>query len=485
MSSSDSGLKADTYGWDTAFGIRVTDVNASIKRKKTSPKSFEGTTKDPNTNHLITVTGDFSDWKITQGGSGKLIHMETPVTGFTAKGKGRNGDELTFTYGPGRFVIEVELEYVPHTDPPKDGSGTFHNLKVKHTADGGQKEVTVMGGYGFGTSTSDPKTPYSAIQDDVEAAMQNWFNAHLIDFEHVFATVNLNRTADKGQFAWLLPTYTSYAYIDHDTLDDSILGILCMTENRSADGLVQEISPNVIPKGSRAGFLIAPHRFVQDMVLPSMPLVYKGVSTDDFALKTDKAGLSLANGPITIPDLKDKSNGKSYKAELKNFELSTSDGALTIDATTRVTVSPHIWAFTQHIASYDLALHTTKEGKQTIFYKAKGKPTSNHWTEHDATISDLTIWEAIIAALITILVGILTGGAGFAIAALITGILVGIASKIPGMIEAANTDDSPAIDLLAFNAVDPLQWSDQKDFNLDQVSLNYSVQMGGTPKFGE
>ncbi|MGF6988099.1 hypothetical protein QFZ99_007663 [Paraburkholderia atlantica] len=63
------------------------------------------------------------------------------------------------------------------------------------------------------------------------------------------------------------------------------------------------------------------------------------------------------------------------------------------------------------------------------------------------------------------------------------GILSGVGSKIPDLIAAANTDDSPSIDLLVFNSVGPLQWTDQADFNLVNVSLNYSVQMGGTPNF--
>jgi hypothetical protein len=481
--ATDSGLKADTYGWDTAFAIRVDDVNAAIIRKGASPKSFSAAAKDPHTGIEVDVTGTFSDWQITMGGSGKLIHMSTPVTQLTAMGEIPSQGSVRFVFGAGTFEIEVELEYVPHTDPPDGGTGRFHNLKVRHTGTTAEEQVvTVLGAYEFGTSTDGSNTPFDAVADDVKAAMQDWFNTNLIDFEHVFATVNLNRTADQGQFTWLLPTYTSYAYIDGATLDDSILGILCMTEGRSADGLDQEISPNAIPEGARAGFLIAPERFVKEMLWPSMPIVFKGARSSDFAMRTDGTGLTLAAGSATIEDLKDE-DGNAHETVLKNFELTTSDQLLTVDATTRVEISPGIHAFTHVVSSYGLTLHTAAAGKETIFYVKHSTTDPEHWTEESEGVKITEILEGIAAALVVVAISVATDGAGFAAAALVVGILAGVGSKVPDIIAAANTDDSPSIDFLVFNSVDPLQWSDQQHFDLVSVSLNYSVQMGGTPTF--
>jgi hypothetical protein len=480
---SNDGLKADTYGWDTAFAIRVDDVNAAIKRKGTSPKLFAAKTTDPHTKIGVNVSGAFSDWQITLGGSGKLIHMATPVTKLTASGTVPGKGPVSFAYGPGVFEIEVELEFVPHTDPRSAGTGTFHNLKVRGSASApNQQVVTVLGAYDFGVSVDPSATPFSAVADDVMAAMQSWFNNNLMDFEHVFATVNLGRTADKGQFAWLLPTYTSYAYIDGPTLDDSILGILCMTEGRPADGLDQQISPNAIPKGARAGFLLAPERFLTEMVWPSMPLVFKGTISADFALNTDKAGLSLAKGEVTIDSLKDD-DGNAHTTVLQNFELTTADQSLKVDATTRVEVSPGIKAFTHTVSSYGLTLHTSISGVQSIFYQNLDSIPAEHWTEESEGVKITKILEGIAAGLIVIAIGVATDGAGLVAAALVLGILAGLGAKIPDIIADANTDASPSIDLLVFNSVDPLQWADQADFKLLSVTLNYSVQLGGVPSF--
>jgi hypothetical protein len=93
--------------------------------------------------------------------------------------------------------------------------------------------------------------------------------------------------------------------------------------------------------------------------------------------------------------------------------------------------------------------------------------------------------EKIIAALITIVVGIVTDGAGFVAAALILGVLAGVAGEIPNIIASANTDDAPPIGMLRFNSIDPIRWADQTDFTLDQAAMNLSLQLGGTPHFSE
>jgi hypothetical protein len=49
------------------------------------------------------------------------------------------------------------------------------------------------------------------------------------------------------------PTYTTYAYIDGDTADDGMLGVLCMTRNRPPIGLFEQLSSAAVPPGARAG----------------------------------------------------------------------------------------------------------------------------------------------------------------------------------------------------------------------------------------
>ena len=219
------------------------------------------------------------------------------------------------------------------------------------------------------------------------------------------------------------------------------------------------------------------------MLWPSMPLVYAGASMQDFALLTDGTGLTLAHGPVTIKSMAD-SDGNLHTTVLQNLQVSTANTTLSVDATTQVEVSAGIYAYTHNTVRYTMALHQASPAKQTDLLRPGRRPGHRALDRGKRGRADHEDLEGIAAALIVIAIGVLTDGAGFVIAALVIGVLAGVAAYIPDIIADANTDSSPSVSLLTFNAVDPLQWSDQKDFTLDQVALNYSLQMGGTPHFG-
>lgn len=472
--------KADTYGWDTVFAIRVADVNAAIVRAKSSPTSFSGSGTDSLSGTNFTLSGSFTAWQITLGGSGLLIHMSTPVPTMTVKAGSKK-----FTFSDGEFVIEVRLNYLPHTGPPPPNStGTFHNLVIKQKAAEDDDVVTVI-------SSHFAEANYGDFKTDIESAMIEWFDAHLNDFVHVFATVNLNRTADQGQFAWILPTTTSYAYIDGETVDDSILGILCMTQGRGAAGLLEEVSPNAIPTGSRAGFLISPERFLAELVLPSMPIVFKGAPAASFEIGPDNRSIVLKdNQPLQLAQIEHK--GQKYTPLLQRLEISTTAGQITIDVQTKVEPSWEIYSYSHNVNTYDITLHTIRTGanagQQTLFYATPPppyKPINEHWNETGSGVEILEIILKIIAALLALILVVVTEGAGLVAASIILGVLTGVASEIPNIIAAANTDDAPPIGMLRFNCIDPLRWTDQADFTLDQAAMNLSLQLGGTPHFSD
>lgn len=463
---------ADTYGWDTAFAIRVDDVNAAIVSAKSSPASFQAQGTDEMSGTRFTADGTFGDWQITLGGSGTLIHMLTPIPRMTV-----TAGTKQYVFSGGEAVIEVELEYIPHDEQPDDpAKGTLHNLVVKTAAadPSGNPVVTI-------NRMSFPQDGWSEFDAIVAPAVQAWFNENLADFAHVFATVNLGRTADKGQFQWLLPTYTSYAYIDRATQDDSLLGILSMTGGRSADGLAEEISPNAIPAGARAGFLISSQRYLYELLLPSMPLVFKGTSVSDYSVTGDHRSIVL-NAPVQLSDV--QYNGNSYSPQLQSLTITADAQLLTIDSTTKTEVSWEIWSLCHSVQTYQVVLKDRGDGSQTLDFEPVGTPVQEHWTEKGEGIVITEIIADIIGAVVVAVVGVLTGGAGFAIAALVVGLLAGLASQIPNLIATVGTDDAPPMTLLVFNSVDPLQWADQQDFTLTSAGLNLSLQLGGTPHFG-
>ncbi|KAA6223190.1 hypothetical protein CP973_15840 [Streptomyces albofaciens JCM 4342] len=56
--------------------------------------------------------------------------------------------------------------------------------------------------------------PTDDISMPVTPPLRKWFNDHLIEFQHIFAIVDLSLTESTvSGFEWLKPTYVEYAYI--------------------------------------------------------------------------------------------------------------------------------------------------------------------------------------------------------------------------------------------------------------------------------
>ncbi len=471
-------LAADTFGWDTAFAIPVQNTNAAIVRAGSSPPGFSGTGTDPLSGATYTVSGTFGPWQVALGGSGALINFAIPISTLTLKTSVR---QVSFTGG--EVGIQIRLHYLPQAAAAGPAQGTLHDLKVKGTtADKIDDPVATILALQF----PDPK--FNAISGAITPVLAEWFNDHLVDFDHVFATVNLNRTADKGQFAWLLPTATSYAFISpatNPTPANSYLGILNMTQGRSATGLNQELSPNIVPAGSIAGFLISSERLLSDLLLPNLPTVFPGCQTADFTLANDRLSLSLSQPvkltPVTPTGASNPSN-QSYSPHLLTLTIALLDQTIQFTAETRVDVNSYTQAFKSIQATYSIVLCTLPNGQQSLQFNCLGK-TDNSWTvtSPGAVIEQIVL--DVIIALGTILLAVVTDGAGLVVGMVVLGLLGTMVNITPELVATLGTNDAPSLSLLAFNATDTIIWADQKDFPLTFAGLNESLQLGGTPDF--
>ena len=100
-----------------------------------------------------------------------------------------------------------------------------------------------------------------------------------------------------------------------------------------------------------------------------------------------------------------------------------------------------------------------------------------------ATGKGFAIGSAVIAAVALIVLTVLTDGAALIIGGLVIGLLLGADQILPPLIEKVNGDDSPSLDLLRVNAIDPIKWPNSQAFKLDYGMLNVSLQLGGNPGF--
>ncbi len=128
--------------------------------------------------------------------------------------------------------------------------------------------------------------------------LSEWFNANISDFNYVFSVLDLSPQLSKSdKYQWIKPTSTSYAVTDNGTLDNSVFGVLAMTQNRLAASNHQ-VSNNAIPtgtgaNGANAGFLVNGTVFLKNMMLSGARAIFCDAKEDDFTVTND--GLTIEN----------------------------------------------------------------------------------------------------------------------------------------------------------------------------------------------
>jgi hypothetical protein len=455
-----------TYGWDTAFGIPIPQVNKAIVDKKSSPSRFSYVEES------FEVTADFGDWQITQGGDGKNVRFQIPLKDITLKYI-KSGQQIQCP--DGTAVIGVNLHYVPHVAAEGDYRGKPHALVVKYKPDSSTQPVFILISLNLGGDVGDISKAL------IMEGLNNWGNEHLNEFCHIFNVVDLNRMIDKDQWGFVTPNYISYAYLDGATPDTSILGVLCMTGERTGENLAEQISENIIPKDSIAGFAVSQERTLKDLVCPAIRYAYKGLNDDNFVLNREGNELYLKEG-VSIDLGPHEYKGSTYYPKLKQLKLESNGKLFTLTSYTETEVSPGITAICQATNWYTIDLGKSKKG-QTLVFKEAQPGVVVHDIHHATGTTVTEIIVSIVAAIALIILTIVTDGAALIVGGLVICLIMGAVTLVPDIIDAVNTDASPAIDLLMVNAVDPIKWTGSSDFNLNYACQNVSMQLGGTPLF--
>lgn len=466
-----AGVSAFTYGWDTAFAIRIPDANAAIVKAGSSPKTFTQVAPD----NSCTASGGFGPWQICRGGDGVLIHLAIPLTAGTMSYQGH-----TYAMAGGVVTIELALRQLPPQPTPGTAAAaaTAHDLVVQTQAvSATQPAVSVM-------DLTLPVDPGFICKALMSGLLATWFNANLDAFTHVFNTVTINRIVDKAQFQWLAPTNTSYAYANGATDDDCIFGVLCMTQNRSDGGIASQLSPNAIPPGARSGFLIARERFLEEMVLPALPTAFPGSSAADFAMSSDKTAV------ISVANVNTKSvecAGISYQPVMTALNISVTGEEIVVSSVTRTDIALGTYSEVTVTSYQRLKAATKPDGSQTLVYEQTRPPIQDSATKSTADGEALKIILEVAAAVIAVVLTVLTDGAFLVVALIILSLLVGLMEALPALIANAVgnqvSDASPSLALLVSNSTGPIRWPGGSDFTLTSAAMNDSLQLGGNPGF--
>ena len=467
----------DTNGWDTVYVIPLPDVNTAIANKKTSPTSWSGSIAPSLFNPTkIDATGTFSTWSLTTGGSGAIIRMHIP---FAANVTVTSGSTVTpVTVSGGTAFVEVKLAYIPQA--PVDGT-TPNELKVRATGGTADDPVVTVSSVNYTSPAED-----AGLDTALVTMLQGWFNANLDQFQHVFATVNLGAEEATGDFVWLNPTQTNYAYIDNPLIDQALLGVLCMTEDRPSTGNVQEISAGSIPAGARASFNLSLERFMSKMALPSLPAEFPKAPTGTFVLANNDTQIT-ATSSFNLDDV--SVAGVGYTPNVTSYKMSLDGSIMETYSYIHTPISPGIDAYCEITYYSTMAIATKADGTQSLTWlKAQNTDektwyTVATWVTITEAVADivLAVIGAVVGNVVTavesivarVLVAVLCGGVVSAIAAVL--------EQVPNWIAGSVPDAIPSVNALVDGATKPTAWSDSTDFTLTTILLNGGLQLGGNP----
>lgn len=465
--SKNDGDAAYTFNWDTVFSTKVPDVNKAIVDLHSSPTSFSGHYSDEIT--TFDGTAKFGNWQICQGGDGKLLHMNIPCTESSIQLEGQQPIPM----GEVKFVIEIRLHYLPHTDSKATPNTHTMKLVAKTTSDDPSDPVVSIVDASFPTDSG------IIAESCLQTVFSQWINNNLDQFTHIFAVVDISNTisADE-QWAFVHPSYTSYAFLSRDKLEDCLFAVLTMSGGRTGENNAEQVSWTSITESNRAAYLVSQERVLMDLIRPAIAKCYNGLTEEMMELTSDKQSLQLKEGQkVQLQSV--EYDGDTYDPIMDYLTITANPQELEISSRTMTDISPGITSECQATHYYAIKLMNQSDGKQTLGFKESQEAQIKHITHKSTGVLIGQILAGIITAVGVVIAGVLTDGAVFIVSAGCIGLVGGVAAGSPDIIAMCGTDDAPPIDALLINATDPIRWPTSNGFTLNWAGLNVSLQLEG------
>jgi hypothetical protein len=305
----------DMNGWHTVSALSYAAVNKSIAADGNYPGTFSQAAPDGS----VTLSGCFGPWSLTTGGAGPLLKMALPITGGKLTINGPPSTQLAVP--PCTATIEVHANFLPQPQGAQQ-----RDLRLDLSPHQGSV-VNV-------NNQMDPPLTNFLLASEVPQLLALWLNDNLSQFNHVFASVNLDADLSQAGVPWLAASHLGYAVAEptkNATQDNCVFGVLCLIDGaQPPDGLAMQVSLSAIPPSAEAGFVISQDKFLQHMLLRSLPLMFAGIAllpaADYFALSADGTTISNTRPLQLLPTTMD--DGKVI-----NPALATGSFTLEVDAT--------------------------------------------------------------------------------------------------------------------------------------------------------
>ncbi|WP_439069512.1 TULIP family P47-like protein [Serratia nevei] len=390
-----------TNGWDSVSICRVSALNQRIALEKTYPDSID------TVNAPFALKAKFKAWSITTGGDGRNVKVRVPL-GFGTY-KGMNGK--SYQVDGMSADVYVKLSYFPAPRPVLAQDGDY-DLQVN-------------------TQLTDPDDPIAAVislKDPnkvlpdmdkmlLRGLLEQWLNEpeNLEQFDTLFSTVVINNMGnDSDEFKWLRATSMSYAYTDSGSEENSIFGVLAMTNERDATGLPNQMPALRLERDDNASFLISREIFVKYQLLPALPYIFEDTSADNYVL--DASGTTIIGKNIKLEGI--KVGAITYYPVVENFDINFDETYVRTECKVRTDISPGIVAYTHIVTKQTFELAVNSKGEQVMVYAMVGDPYVQNTT-------DIAVWVVVTEAIIALIGIVVTGVTGY-LATKLTALIVGI-----------------------------------------------------------
>jgi hypothetical protein len=461
---------ATTLGWDTVFAVPVQYVNAAIAASHSSPTSFS----QSNSQLQASITGTFGTWQIALGGSGEIMAMSIPISSATMTYSGTDYPLSNLT-----ATVLVELQYVQQT-----AAAGSYNL-VLNPAPTSSPAVVV--------ETIEPQNSNSLLQVFLQALLGEWLNANVASFAYIFNTVNLDAQASNGDWQWMMPTTVGYSFAADPggSLDNSVFGVLCMTQHHAAP--TAAISPGVIPSGAQAGFVVDPGQYMENLLIPMLPDLFTGSSASDFSYSD---GVVTNTASLNMQAISVGGSDKATDIPVGGLTIEISGSEIVVTTTNaHFEYSPGIDVYLNYTAWFQLQLVTKSDGTHTFSFvdsTVAGHTSPSYTPPQIKTAVWVTVTEVIVG-IIAAGVGVAVGAAGpFATTAMnialgvVLAMVITAVAAIPQYIEIAaeqKWDEMPSVDDMLTNITNTVSWPGGTVFTVTSAQFNDSLQLGGSLSF--
>ena len=248
----------DTFGWDTAFALKVSDVNRLLLSGARDRREFTF----PQT--AVQGQWSFAPWTVRDA-SGSQICLELRFAEAAVKRKDR-------TLPLAEVTCEVTCEMV--LKPlNRSGDGRTTNVPTLRPRTSTKWALVEV--------VDDKKVLSLPERADLQKSLDEWFRTPeaLGEFERQFAGIRIDTVIADDDLAWMKPRAIGFAgAVSPD--GDRLFGVLAKTLHDDVTGCPYQLSPYGIPEGAHAGLAISAETFLSQLMLPALGHVFVPGSDD-------------------------------------------------------------------------------------------------------------------------------------------------------------------------------------------------------------